>query len=297
MPLNPPQDYRKTLFTHRLGLASARPAATDVLPGTLFYSSDLSVLERSNGTIWEPYSALPGYVIASNSDSGTKNNWNVLGTTPHHNFFIEWSSGSDMTVTGIAGGSNGLDVIFKNVGSAIAYFSTNDGGSSVANRFQNFLPNGSLTPVAPGGSIRWIYDSDWKIVEHFQGNSISYTPSWTASAGTAPAIGNGTLTGSYTVRTRRIYVNIQLTGGSTTTWGNGGFWKFSVPLSLATGAADLGCALAQDIGVANYPSLTAFVDANNVLVISDATGGLWTFNAPFAWGTSDSAVLSFEYAG
>lgn len=55
MPLHPPQYYRKARGLHRIGLAAARPAATDVLPGTLYFSTDTLVLERSNGTIWEVY--------------------------------------------------------------------------------------------------------------------------------------------------------------------------------------------------------------------------------------------------
>lgn len=39
------------------GLASARPSATTVAPGTLYFSTDSGVIERSNGTTWESYSA------------------------------------------------------------------------------------------------------------------------------------------------------------------------------------------------------------------------------------------------
>lgn len=38
------------------GLAADRPLATDVAPGTLYYSTDTQVTERSNGTAWESYS-------------------------------------------------------------------------------------------------------------------------------------------------------------------------------------------------------------------------------------------------
>ena len=38
------------------GLAAAKPLATAVAPGTLYYSSDTSVTERSNGTVWESFS-------------------------------------------------------------------------------------------------------------------------------------------------------------------------------------------------------------------------------------------------
>jgi Collagen triple helix repeat (20 copies) len=57
------QDYRKTAKTHRVGLAADKPNASDVLSGTLYYSSDTLTLERSNGSIWEAYAgtgAVPG---------------------------------------------------------------------------------------------------------------------------------------------------------------------------------------------------------------------------------------------
>lgn len=53
-----PANYRKTEFTHRIGLSINKPAAADVLTGTLYFSSDTSILERSNGTIWESYSSI-----------------------------------------------------------------------------------------------------------------------------------------------------------------------------------------------------------------------------------------------
>jgi len=42
------------------GLASAKPAATTVAPGTLYFSSDTGVLERSDGSAWASYSAASG---------------------------------------------------------------------------------------------------------------------------------------------------------------------------------------------------------------------------------------------
>jgi hypothetical protein len=60
MSLNPPQAYRKTDFTHRRGPAASRPNAADVLKGTLYFSTDSAVLERSNGVAWEPYSGSGG---------------------------------------------------------------------------------------------------------------------------------------------------------------------------------------------------------------------------------------------
>jgi len=58
MPLTP-QKFRKVELIHRAGLASARPAAGDVLVGTLYFSTDNGVLERSDGTVWAAYSVPP----------------------------------------------------------------------------------------------------------------------------------------------------------------------------------------------------------------------------------------------
>jgi hypothetical protein len=38
------------------GLAASQPLATAVAPGTLYYSTDTAVTERSDGTTWEDYS-------------------------------------------------------------------------------------------------------------------------------------------------------------------------------------------------------------------------------------------------
>ena len=38
------------------GLSVDKPLATSVAPGTLYYSSDLTIIERSDGAIWDSYS-------------------------------------------------------------------------------------------------------------------------------------------------------------------------------------------------------------------------------------------------
>jgi len=63
MPLFPPQKYRNVENIHRQGLAADRPAAANVLVGTLYFSTDTLTLERSNGTVWTAYAgtgAIPG---------------------------------------------------------------------------------------------------------------------------------------------------------------------------------------------------------------------------------------------
>lgn len=69
----------------------------------------------------------------------------------------------------------------------------------------------------------------------------TYTPTWT-STGTAPAIGNGSLTGRYMKIGRTVIVEINMIAGATTTFGTGNY-SFSLPVqSAATGLAIPGSA-------------------------------------------------------
>jgi collagen triple helix repeat protein len=60
MALIPPQGFRKTEGIHRRGLAADRPAAADVLVGTLYFSTDTNSLDRSDGSTWSTYSGSGG---------------------------------------------------------------------------------------------------------------------------------------------------------------------------------------------------------------------------------------------
>lgn len=56
------------------GLAADRPLATDVAPGTLYFSTDTNVLERSDGATWESYSAVSATApihATTHEDAGT----------------------------------------------------------------------------------------------------------------------------------------------------------------------------------------------------------------------------------
>lgn len=88
-----PQDYRKTAWIHRRDTRANQPAANTVLPGTLYYVTDESVTERSNGTSWESY-----------SDSGGG------GTTIKNNYILIESE-SEPNSPDIILGSRGLQGI------------------------------------------------------------------------------------------------------------------------------------------------------------------------------------------
>jgi hypothetical protein len=71
-------------------------------------------------------------------------------------------------------------------------------------------------------------------------STTSYTPSWTAAGGTAPAIGSGTLTGRYMKIGKMVDFWIYLRGAADTTWGSGvNFWSFTLPPACTSIASQL----------------------------------------------------------
>lgn len=143
----------------------------------------------------------------------------------------------------------------------------------------------------------------------FDHNPIAYTPTWTASSGSAPALGNGTIRGQYSQIGSLIMVSVQLTFGTTTTGGSAGSWRFSLPRTylqnnlLDSGGSSAGAVLAQTgngyihqqasndqrVIVPAVTSGTAYAVLNQ-----DATGQL-NYNTPWAWTTSDFLYFSLMY--
>lgn len=63
------------------------------------------------------------------------------------------------------------------------------------------------------------------------GGMTAYTPTWGAS-GSAPALGNGTITGNYHQYGKWVYFWVRLLMGSTTTFGTGNY-SFTYPVTAA----------------------------------------------------------------
>ena len=74
-------------------------------------------------------------------------------------------------------------------------------------------------------------DNDLQAANFTPGVWTTYTPAWTTN-GTAPVIGNGTLTGRYSITGNTVNLHINLTGGSTTTYGSGDL-QFGLPFAVA----------------------------------------------------------------
>lgn len=136
----------------------------------------------------------------------------------------------------------------------------------------------------------------------------SYTPTW-ASSGTAPSLGNGTLSGRYrrAANSDTVEVEIKLTFGSTTTAGTG-FYNWALPVAAAAAAVtatEVGSCQVTNAGDISQPGVAVL--ASSTLVIgtvgpwpNSATtvnnrGGQIAATAPFAFGSGDSIVLRLRY--
>jgi hypothetical protein len=123
-----------------------------------------------------------------------------------------------------------------------------------------------------------------------------YTPVWTADT-TDPAIGNGTLTGSYTTQGKLCTVQIFMSAGSTTTFGTGP-WRFSLPLQASNDSINtIGAAFGLDSGTAFFTGVCYVAQNASLLrcVLGNSVGNEVTSAVPFTWATNDYLRLTITY--
>lgn len=128
-------------------------------------------------------------------------------------------------------------------------------------------------------------------------NSETYTPAWTADT-TDPTLGNGTLLGSYVLHGGLCTANVQLTIGSTTTFGTGR-WRFSLPVAAAPAAEmapALGAALVFDAGTNWRAGISKVVAAGAYMDATiDSTATPVDATTPMVWAAGDVLYLSVTY--
>lgn len=120
----------------------------------------------------------------------------------------------------------------------------------------------------------------------------NYTPTWTAS-GTAPSLGNGSISGYYIRNGRMIqaYVSMQL--GSTSTTGSGD-WRFSLPSTAQRDS--IGSSLFADAGTQSYIGASFAVASQSYATIgSNNAGGNLSASIPFTWTDGDFLRFSVQY--
>ena len=130
-------------------------------------------------------------------------------------------------------------------------------------------------------------------------NYFNFTPGWT-SDGTPPAIVNGTLEGKFSMIGATVHAWVEITMGSSTTFGTG---NYSVPLPIPRLAASPAFASGQVSGYSDLSGGFTVQGAwrgdgflNYFLVnVNIVRQGLVTPTAPFTWQTTDIISLSSVY--
>ena len=122
----------------------------------------------------------------------------------------------------------------------------------------------------------------------------TYVPAWT-STGTAPAIGNGTITGASMTHGKTTFVRGQITMGSTTTFGTGTY-SVSVPTAATAGsqAQTVGVTFYLDSGTAQRGGMCIFGTSTTMQLIT-AAGGDVTNTVPHTWANTDRIYWSVTY--
>jgi hypothetical protein len=121
---------------------------------------------------------------------------------------------------------------------------------------------------------------------------FDYVPAWTAT--TAPALGNGSITGRFTINGRKATVTCGLTLGSSSTTGTGQ-WFISLPVTPGTGYSDFeGTWRANDAGVMNYGGTTLLVSGDRASFIVNGSTYI-TSTGPFTWADGDNLHFTISF--
>lgn len=145
----------------------------------------------------------------------------------------------------------------------------------------------------------------------------SWTPTWTTSTGAnTPSFGNATITASYCQTGDLVAFRLEITFGSSTSFGGGGAadnWRFALPVTASATAAITGYGEAQDSATGGSPSslrvpLRPRITTTTTLELETsgaATGfaggyaatsvGLIDAVTPFTWASTDAIRVFGQY--
>jgi len=126
----------------------------------------------------------------------------------------------------------------------------------------------------------------------------SYVPVW-RSTGTQPALVNGTITGAYRRTGKHVNGIIELTIGSSTTFGTGTYY-FDLPFTSARENVCIGRVHDSSVGSV-YTSIGLITAKSSlpglayIVPLTASTNAVWTSAAPMTWATADTAVIHFDF--
>jgi hypothetical protein len=164
---------------------------------------------------------------------------------------------------------------------------------------EGLAENSNVISVPAGHSLNVTDAAGLQIGGTAVGAIQAYTPTWTAAGGT-PTIGNGTLTGKYTVINNWCVGSVLMVLGSTSSISGTSEWRWSLPVTQTNTPQfqALGSALAIDYGTAGYRGTVWYSLGQNAMAVyaSDVAGTVGA-TIPFTWtpASGDYLTISFSY--
>lgn len=126
-------------------------------------------------------------------------------------------------------------------------------------------------------------------------HQFNYQPVWTCASGTQPSLGNGTLTGSFSIDGTLVNSAIYIKMGSTTTYGTG-IWQFSLPIESKNIIPTVGGVI---YFTAAYHIAQCYLGSGTNLSGFGWEGGLFAnmaYNRPVTWATNNFIRMSISYS-
>lgn len=289
--LLPANYYRKTRGIIRRGTRASQPQAITLLEGSLYFVTDESILERSDGTVWQPYSGTYGAanppVEQTTSITGTQNDFNLSG----RNVNLICSNASALIFSGFkvnsAPPTAGDRVIIINNGSSTIRVESEGTGSTAAYRGIFESTRGQI--IGAKGAIQLVYNgtsSRWNVVSINPGSAISIpfnaadftgggTSTWTVDSGDVAL---------ETYQQKGKLLTVWLSIASSTTGGTASSNKnFALPNGFTLSSTQIGpagaCFEATNgwrstivFTIASAPTIFALIPTNFVSVASVVNG-------------------------
>lgn len=121
----------------------------------------------------------------------------------------------------------------------------------------------------------------------------AFTPTWTTS-GSAPAVGNGSLTGLYRATGKFITFRIKLLAGSTTTFGTGEF-RFTYPVAALVATTPGMSGYVFRSGPTYWGLLGVGFGTTSFRMITSSSNALVTASAPTTFQSLDELDIGGTY--
>lgn len=188
---------------------------------------------------------------------------------------LRCNNASLLTITGFAGGADGMRLVVQSIGGGQINFLYQNAGSTAANRLTTFVTSGITSLAAGVGVAEFIYSTasggSWILVQHEQGAPIDYSA-------TSTIVGWSSFTNqkiNYYLKGRTLTVNYILAGPSNTSTAT-----FTIPYTTVNddGGYAYGFHQSDDNTVIQAtPGVgQAVPNSATITLRKDAASGAWT---------------------